>query len=354
MKISYACYWNMSAGDGVADKIRTQLGRWREAGHDAELFFLTPRGAAEDAESTGQFEHPFPFSTVVDRVRATWRLAAAVRRRRADLVYLRYDLFAPPLLRAFGDSALVVELNSNVGAELAARSHNAARYERLQRRVLLRRLDGAVAVTHELAQELRRARPDLPIAVISNGIELGPERPPTRGAPSPPRLVYVGEGVYWQGIDKIHELARAFPAWEFDLVGVASDGAPPNVTSHGFLAHEAYTPILARADIGLGTLALHRKHMDEACPLKVRRYLEFGLPVVLGYTDTDLSGREPPPWWNLQLPNDETNVRDNLAEIAAFVDSAAGRRVERSEVEPLVSAAAKETARLEFFRRVRR
>ena len=87
--------------------------------------------------------------------------------------------------------------------------------------------------------------------------------------------------------------------------------------------------------------------MDEACPLKVRRYLEYGLPVLLGYRDTDLDAVDS--WWLLRLPNTEENVVTSLAEIDSFVARARGRRVPREEVEPLISAAAKETARLAFF-----
>jgi glycosyltransferase involved in cell wall biosynthesis len=196
---------------------------------------------------------------------------------------------------------------------------------------------------------LRRDRPSLATVTIANGIELGPVGDPARNGGGP-RLVYIGESVYWQGVDKIIELAEARPSWSFDLVGVGALSAPANVTCHGFLARDEYAQLLERADVALGTLALHRKQMNEASPLKVRRYLEFGLPLILGYTDTDLAGLDP--WWLLTLPNAETNVRDSIAEIDSFVTAVVGRRVPRREVEPLISAAAKETRRLAFFESV--
>ena len=131
----------------------------------------------------------------------------------------------------------------------------------------------------------------------------------------------------WQGVDKIIELAEARPSWSFDLIGVKDLAVSTNVTCHGFLALDGYADVLAGADVALGTLALHRKQMQEASPLKVRRYLEFGLPLILGYADTDLAGLDP--WWLLTLPNVETNVRDSLVEIDRFVASVAGKRVHR-------------------------
>jgi hypothetical protein len=347
MKITYLCYWDLQRADGVADKIGAQISHWRAAGHEVDVFALAARDGSVAAPALAP--QTFRFGGPADRLAATTRLATAARRSHADLVYLRYDVFLPTLAAAFGRSKLVVEMNSNVGAELQARSQTVARYERLQRRVLLGRADGAVAVTAELERELRRDRPSLATVTIANGIELGLVGDPARNGGGP-RLVYIGESVYWQGVDKIVELAEARPSWSFDLVGVGALSVPANVTCHGFLARDEYAQLLERADVALGTLALHRKQMNEASPLKVRRYLEFGLPLILGYTDTDLAGLDP--WWLLALPNAETNVRDSIAEIDSFVTAVVGRRVPRREVEPLISAAAKETRRLAFFESV--
>ncbi len=347
MKIAYLCYWDMRSGDGVAEKIEAQIARWRAAGHEVELFYLTSNQAAA-APKPGR---EFAFQGLVARLRMTRRLAAAVREWRPELVYLRYDLFIPPLHRALGGAKVIAELNSNVQAELKARSSLAAAYERRQRRLLLARLDGLVAVTHELRDEIARASATLDSTVISNGIELGSTLVPAPAGVGRPRLVYLGEGVYWQGLDKLDQLAAAYPGWQFDVIGTAVGvSSRDNVTCHGFLDAADYAPLLRAADAAIGTLALHRKKMDEACPLKVRRYLEFGLPVVLGYRDTDLDAVDA--WWLLKLPNTEANVVTSLPEIERFVDGARGRRVPREEVEPLISAAAKEAARLAFFEKV--
>lgn len=342
MRIAYLCYWDLERADGVSDKIRSQVRHWREAGHEVDVLTLV----AGDARPPGDGERVFAFSGPAGRLAATARLASAARRLDADLVYLRYDVFLPPLLAAFAGSKLVVELNSNVTAELRERSRTVAAYELLQRRLLLRRADGAVAVTAELARAAQEGRAGLAAEVIANGIELGSVPKPEHDGGAP-RLVYIGEDVYWQGVDKLFELARRFPEWRFDVIGSRGRDAPDNVTCHGFLARDAYSRILARADVAVGTLALHRKQMEEASPLKVRRYLEFGLPVILAYTDTDLAGLDP--WWLLRLPNVESNVRDSTEAINTYVTAVAGRRIPRSEVEQRISADAKERRRLEFF-----
>jgi glycosyltransferase involved in cell wall biosynthesis len=345
MRIAYVCYWDARRRDGVAEKIESQLAAWRRLGHEAELFVLTPAGAELRMEG-----RPFPFAGVAGRIRATRRLDAAVRFVRPDVVYLRYDLFLPPPLRAIRSAPTVVEVNSDTGAELRARSRSAAAYERLQRPLILGRAAGAVCVTHELAEALRRGRDAPPVEVIANGIDLAAiETLPAPGGEET-RLVYLGEDVYWQGVDKVLALAAAAPDWRFDLVGVDPSRSAGNVTCHGFLERETYEPVLARADVAIGTLALHRKRMDEACALKTRQYLAYGLPVVLGHEDTDFLGADP--WFLLRLPNCETNVRDHVEAIRAFVAGVKGRRVQRQEIEGRLSAGIKEAHRIEFLRRL--
>ena len=214
----------------------------------------------------------------------------------------------------------------------------------------MRRAAGAVCVTHELAESLAQRSPTLPVRVIANGIEFAGIRPLPAPAGEGIRLVYLGDDVYWQGIDKLFELADSTGEWQYDLIGVDKRHSRGNVTCHGFLGAGQYEPLLARADIAVGTLALYRKQMNEACALKVRRYLAYGLPVLIGHVDTDFIGREP--WYLLRLPNTESNVADGLEGIREFARAVKGRRVERSEVEPIISVAAKEAERLGFISRI--
>src|SRR5437879_5291466 len=130
MKIAYVCYWDMQRQDGVTGKIRSQLSLWRQAGHEAELFYLTAREASEDSAEG----RAFVFSSARSRLTSTSRLTSAVREHRPDVVYIRYDLFAPTVVSALTASTAVTEINSNVQAELRQRSSVAALYERVQRR----------------------------------------------------------------------------------------------------------------------------------------------------------------------------------------------------------------------------
>ena len=43
--------------------------------------------------------------------------------------------------------------------------------------------------------------------------------------------------------------------------------------------------LINAADIGLGPLALERKRLREASPLKTRMYLSLGVPILINYRD---------------------------------------------------------------------
>lgn len=347
MRIAYVCHWNLDGEDGVSKKVETQARTWRDAGHEVTVFTLAPGQAGDRAVIRA-----FPYG---DRRAATRALVRAVREARPDAVYLRYDLFLPSVWSLARNVPTVVEVNSDDRAEARNwRGPVARAYNELNRRVLLGRAAGIVYVTRELATSPSFAPfRDRRHAVVANGIVLGPEPAPARpGART--RAVFLGSARQpWHGVDKLARLAAALPDVDVDVVGYTPDqlraaGAelPSNLRVHGWLTRAEYEPLLTDADLGVGTLALHRKGMREAAPLKVREYLAAGLPIVIGYDDVDLAASGD-PWWLLRVPNTDADV--DPTRFAEFAASVRGRRVPQDEIRPLISVEAKERARLELL-----
>jgi glycosyltransferase involved in cell wall biosynthesis len=350
VRIAYVCYWSVFVLDGVAKKISMQTARWERAGHDVEIFALTPsaRGRSQRWDA-----RPYPFGSVASRTVAAVRLLRDLHGFRPDLVYLRYDLLPPPLHVVTRLHPTVVELNSDDQREYAQRRRSARLawlYGAWNWRTLFRNASGVVSVTSELLDLV--ARYERPSTVIANGIELEGLSPLPPDPPERPTLVFSGTpGQSWHGVDKLIELARARPDVDVSLIGLEAEaGLPSNVTAYGFLERAAYEPVLARADVALASAGLHRNGLSEASPLKLREYLAYGLPVIVPYEDTDLAGVED--WWLLRLPNEESNLVDAAETIVEFARRARGRRVPREAVEGLIGARAKEAARLAFFSRL--
>jgi glycosyltransferase involved in cell wall biosynthesis len=246
---------------------------------------------------------------------------------------------------------LVVEINTNDLGENALGSRPRAWYNAATRGLVLGRAKALVFVTSELSRRPSFRGYGSRHCVITNGIELDayPVLPARPHADT--RLAFVGSpGQPWQGIDKVLKLASLRADWRFDIVGMTADSAsaPSNVRWHGQLDRDDLIEVLVGADVGLGTLALHRKAMDEASSLKVREYLALGLPVIYANVDLDADGLGE---YALRIANTESNVVDELPRIAAFVERVRGERVPRSALAGL-DVERKEQQRLALFREV--
>jgi hypothetical protein len=265
----------------------------------------------------------------------------------------------PPVL---WPTPVVVEINSDDRRETALYGRRIWLYNEVHRLATLPIAAGFVCVTHELARTLGRLGRGRPTAVIANGIETlalpdcDAAMAGSANGSGDRAVMLIGSSPVpsWNGVDRVLGLAEAMPEMEFDLVGplLSADlgHRPPNVHLHGMLPLAGYAPLLARANFALGPLALYRKGMSEACPLKVREYLLHGLPVLTSHEDTDFIGQDP--WFIRRLTNADGDVRAEVPAIRGWLDDVGGRRVPREAVLPRLGTDAKERERLAFFRHV--
>ncbi|USB33027.1 glycosyltransferase [Paenibacillus sp. YPG26] len=368
MKIAYVIHWNEGPQSGVFKKAASQISEWTRLGHQVGLFLFTGGTGeewAEELESAGVEVVAQSYQGGLSRMLDFRKLARQVRRWKPDVIYHRFDHYyyaLPGLLRDFPS---VLEINSNDLTEM--RMDKDLRYvvHRLTRALVLRAAWGNVFVSRELSGVPEFSRYARHSIIIGNGICLDDELVGHSPSSKPPelslstqtdaiQLVFIGSpGQAWHGVDAIAELAWARPGWSFDIIGVdaseLAEPAPANMIFHGRLVREQYQPLLERADLAIGTLALHRKRMEEASPLKVREYLANGLPVITAYEETDFRGPVP---FILQLPNRPGNVRDGLAEIDAFASAWKGKKVPRKSISHL-DARVKEAQRLGYMELIR-
>jgi glycosyltransferase involved in cell wall biosynthesis len=301
------------------------------------------------------------FDSPTGRLVATRRLVAAVHAWRPGAIYLRYDLFLPPVPALVRKLPTVVEINADDREEAkirVERARAASIYNEVNRRLIVGRARGLVCVTRELADSPSFAPYRKPTEVIANGVDLDLLQPLPPVASGRPAVAFLGSmRQVWHGVDKLATFAAESPEIDFHVVGyderslrdAVGGPYPANVTAHGPLDRAQFEPVLARCDAAFGTLALHRKNMREACPLKVREYLGYGLPVAIAYDDTDLVDVDA--WWLSRIPNTEDNVRTNAERLRAFVHGARGRRVSRDEVADRIGVEGKELRRAAFIER---
>src|SRR5690606_17477311 len=146
--------------------------------------------------------------------------------------------------------------------------------------------------------------------------------------------IFGSPGIPWHGMDKVEQLAELLPEIDFHIVGVKKEGVTlNNLYYHGYLNGQNVELLYKQMDIGLGTLALHRKGMNEACPLKCREYAAHGLPLIIGYKDLDFSGQP----FVLEISNREDNIKEGLTEIKQFIADWHGKRIPFPVVDDLIS-----------------
>ncbi|MEZ0394846.1 MAG: glycosyltransferase [Anaerolineales bacterium] len=355
MRIAYvSLHWPRTRHSGVGKKLSRQISLWQAGGHEARLFMHTSRyepAADLVPAEVIPYDSAGRLGAELARSRAARRLIAALRAWHPDVIYLRLAMYVYPVHRLAEIAPLVGEANTNDLTQHEGLGKIYAIYNRLTRGLLLRRLDGLVAVSRELAESPAFASFHKPTRVIANGIDLETFAPLPPPANTVPHVVFIGHpGYVWHGVDKLLALARRLPDIHFDVIGyetVADGGAcPANVCLHGYLTEEAYLPILGRADAAISSLALHRIGLEEASPLKSRECLAYGLPLVMAYRDTDL--QDAGCDCLLQIPNTADNVQTHAEAIRDFAYRMRGRRVDRACV-AVIDQPRKEAERLAFF-----
>lgn len=353
MKVAYLVHLNLSPSSGVAKKIASQVGLWKEMGVETILYVVThQRDVADFALCLGGRAFVYSGGAYSPaKLQAIERAVEDILRWRPSIVYLRKDIVYPGYVRLASTIPVVQEVNSDELAELKLYSKVRYAYHRLTRKLLDSRTKGWVFVTRELQDHPYFYRLPGMKTVIANGIRLD-QFPNLPVSPIPePIAVFMGHPAPWHGIDKIATLASLLPGWRFHLVGVSAKdlpGAPSNLVFHGPLPFPEYISILEKGHIALGTLALHRNGMNEASPLKVREYLALGLAVVIGYRDTDFPGGAP---FLLQIPNEERNIQESLGDILDFYEKWKRTRVPRDAITHL-DMKHKEKKRILFFSEV--
>jgi glycosyltransferase involved in cell wall biosynthesis len=286
----------------------------------------------------------FRSASLLSRLPVCAQLVTSVRQWAPDIAYFRFGAWFPPLRHLLKTIPTVVELNTDDVREFRATlPWLMFQYHRLTRNRLLNSARAFVSVTREIAD--RFADFDKPTAVISNGIDLADYRPAPPPTASRPRLLFLGDALCpWNGVDRIVAIASKLTDCDFDIVGYErqemAGSLPDNVRVHGHLPRQRYEGLVQGADAAFGTMALDRKEMLEACPLKVREYLAFGVPTIIGYRDTDFAEGAP---FLLHVNAAEDDVDSYLPRIRSFL-----QRIDRTAIRHL-DISQKESARLQFF-----
>lgn len=341
---------------GILNKIRSQIAIWSKT-YEVTLLVIT--------NSHSTFFDDFPcqvkflyYCNIMERI-FVYKLALNfLKNSDVDIVYMREGIWLPYLATLYSKYKVVVEINTASMKERLMELRTNISYVTLLSFFLgklsqwaLHRSSGFITVTDEICN-LDIKKYGHKYITIPNSIDLTYYSVLKRNhlTEEVPNLFFLGTpGQTWHGIDKIIRLAQStLGVLNFTVIGcdLKNVELPNNIRFYGYLHRDEYTRIISMCDIGIGTLALHRKGLSEACPLKVREYLAMGFPVILAYNDSAFSLL---PDFILKIDNTEDNVEQYRQIIIDFCYHMKNRILTHEEVKEYISADNIEEKRVAFF-----
>jgi hypothetical protein len=160
-----------------------------------------------------------------------------------------------------------------------------------------------VAVTNEICDYEKKIRPNYKCTVISNGINVNGidfnQRSFNQGD-TLKLIMLVGKLYNWHGLDLLLESFKNYTdsIIKITIIGNVEEGFKnkhslnKNIVFINYLQKNELQKYISQSHIGLGSFALFRIKLNEASVLKVREYLAAGMPIFIGYKDTDVIASE--------------------------------------------------------------
>ncbi len=359
MKIAYIISSDIARFRGSTIKVGNQARAWRKHGSLVEIFSLTPDNAPALIETVRFVKRSNPLT---DKLFPYSELVEKVKEFNPDILYFRYSLPNATFKILQKNYPSVIEINTDDKEE-----YKKLYYERggiknfllwqmnnIQRSGFLSRAEGLITVTRELSKRKSFTCCNNNISVIPNSTPMNGESIKCRGIKeSPVKLFFIGSpGLKWHGTEKLQILAEKYPKEiEVHIVGIEGRNKE-NIFWYGYLQENEYLEILKNCNICVGTLALYEKGLDEACPLKVREYMNYGFPVILGYKDTAFL--KDTPEWVLEIANnkDSFNNASNLVKIYNFCIKYRNYIVPKEEAASYIDSSVIEVKRLKILEEI--
>lgn len=349
MRIAYLINHDISKNDGVTKKILNQISEWKKIGNEVVVFCNTINSGDSILDAKQYQAENF----IKSRLKVNTKLLSDLTQFDPSLVYFRYDTWSRTFHEIQKRYKIVTELNTNDLGEyflLLKKERNIKSLLRFLtyyflRSKILRNVDGIVSVTNEISNLPSVSKFNKKSISIPNSIDLIKYNIIKNKDKRRIGLFFIGTpNQPWHGVDIIEEIAKELPEFDIHIVGINNE-SHENIFYHGYLEKQEYLKVLEKCNICIGSLALFRNNMSEACPLKVREYLAYGFPIIIGYKESAFVDLQNFPAWALKIDSNNVNVN----EIKEFVLQNYNTIVKREEI-GFISTLKLEKQRVEFFK----
>lgn len=177
-----------------------------------------------------------------------------------------------------------------------------------------KKIKAIVTVTNEIAL-YQQTKGSKNVLVCSNGIGVNDYKLRKIALFSEPLNILFLKGTSsiseWNGFERLISSIDRNPSNKIKLIvcGHLIEGEIPErdyIEHKGYLNKGQLDALFNEVHIGVSTLALYKKDLQEAAVLKTREYIARGLPFIYAYTDPDLN--EETNSFALQFPNDDSPI----------------------------------------------
>jgi hypothetical protein len=358
MKIIYLFTHDLIKHSGVTKKVISQTNILKKLGHQVKICNISLQKSQISLS-------PFKDNEVYYRnniFNGPKRLIQDINKYNPDIIYFRFEPYKPYLGKILKNYKVIVELNTNDYKEMKLHSKKnfdrkiRFHYYNMTKSLIYKNIVGFVAVTDEIANLPHILKWKKPSISIPNSIDINNYKTQKISKSNNiSNILFMGNLDHeWNGIDKIIDLAKkTVGKLYFHIIGLNNKYRTDfeNIKFYGYLQKKEYLEIVKKCDIGLGTVALHRKQMFEACPLKVREYLAYGLPIIIGYSDATFVNSKLPEWV-LELPNENNNISNNVGLILEFCKKMKNRIIHHDEIKNYIDSNILEINKLVFFKKI--
>ena len=395
MKILYLVLG--APAEGVRKKIRDKATFLRKAEGDISVVIVqNERDPFDPEDGNGLLKVDLSAASYFAKFWLFWRLSIILEQRKIyrtlyqylqgkdfDVILMRYpvaDYFLFTFMKRLGRKyKIVFEHNTLETEELRLRSTDSFWYKYFLwnetwfgKKVRLQS-SGMIGVTHEICKRQEAiVNKSIPTLNICNGIDVA--RVKGRRQNSAPAkelnlLFLAGSIAPWHGVDILLNTLKAYTgpvhvhcyiAGEIDKSLEMDARKMSNVTLLKNQSNADLDVLVDKCHIGVGSLALFRNNMIEACTLKVREYWARGLPFVIGYDDTDLIGnfRMRPFYRKIGIIESEASPAFDLSSVVLFASEVFAIKdfsdTMRSLAHEYISYPAKANVYMNFFKSLSR
>ncbi|MCK4655075.1 MAG: hypothetical protein KAU01_11595 [Candidatus Cloacimonetes bacterium] len=358
MKIVYLFTHDIVKHAGVTKKVLSQTQAWKNLGNKVKICNISLKKKQIPLSSFSKKDVYFRESIFY----GAKFLFKDISEFKPDIIYFRFEPYKPYVGKILKKYKTIAELNTDDYSEMRLNAKKSLirkirfLYYLITRNKIYKNIDGFVTVTDEIANLPHILKWEKPSISIPNSINIIKYPILKKKSKSKiPHVLFIGTPNHpWHGIDKILDLAiRTENKLFFHIVGMDKRNylTLSNVKFYGHLTKDKYQEIVTLCQIGIGSLAFHRLGINEACPLKIREYLTYGLPIIIGYSDTAFVTSKLPEWV-LELPNESNNISNNVDLILKFCKKMKNRIIHHDEIKNYIDSNILERKKLVFFKKI--